>query len=81
MTPPIHRCRGNVFTEPLPINDKGRPTGSPLIRHGPYKKTKPPTILLLLRVFVATGACLPSHCLATMREDTHIDTQTDERDL
>jgi hypothetical protein len=40
-----------------------------------------PTILLLLRLIVATGTRLSSRCLATIREDTHPDTQTDGRDF
>jgi hypothetical protein len=42
------------------------------------QKTTRPTILLL-GVFVAEGAYLPSRCLATIGGDTH--TQTDGRDL
>jgi hypothetical protein len=54
----------------------------------------PPTILLLLRVFVAAGKYLPSRYLVPKREiqlteplpcndrkDTHTDTPTEERDL
>jgi hypothetical protein len=40
-TPPtILRCRGNVFTELLPSNERGihRPTDSPLMRHGSHIK-------------------------------------------
>jgi hypothetical protein len=56
-------------------------------------KTTLPTVLLLLRVFVAAITFLPSRCLATIGEiftvllpgnvsgDTNIDTQTDGRDL
>jgi hypothetical protein len=57
-------------------------------------KTTRPTILLLLRVFVAAETCLPSRCLAPKggihltkplpsndMTDTHTDTQTDWRDL
>jgi hypothetical protein len=53
-----------------------------------------PTIILLLHVFVTLGTCLPSRCLAMKRgihfieplpnndrRDTHVDTQTDEKDL
>jgi hypothetical protein len=53
-----------------------------------------PTIILLLRLFVAAGTCIPNHCLAPKggthlteqlpsndRRDTHRDTQTDGRDL
>jgi hypothetical protein len=35
------------------------------------QKTTPPTILLLLRVFVATGTCLLGRCLTPIRWDTH----------
>jgi hypothetical protein len=66
MTPTIIlRCRGNVFTELLPSNDRGytdRPTD------------KLSTILLLLGVLFVAGMCLPSRCLATIG-----DTQTDLR--
>jgi hypothetical protein len=30
-------------------------------------------ILLLLCIFLATGRCLPSRCLATIHEDTYTD--------
>jgi hypothetical protein len=41
-----------------------------------------PAVLLLLRVFFfAAGMCLPRRCLATIREDTNTDKQTDGRDL
>jgi hypothetical protein len=53
-----------------------------------------PAVLLLLRVFVAAGTCLPSRCLATIAGirftealpsndswDAHTDTQADGRDL
>jgi hypothetical protein len=45
------------------------------------QKTTPPTILLLFCVFIVTGTCLPSRCLATIRGDTHTDTQADETHL
>jgi hypothetical protein len=45
----------------------------PLIRDGPYRKRRPQTILLMLRVFVATGTCIPSRCLATTSGDTYTD--------
>jgi hypothetical protein len=41
--PTILRCHGNVFTELLPSNDKGKtnkPTDSPLTRHGPHRKLR-----------------------------------------
>jgi hypothetical protein len=39
-TPPILRCRGNVFRKPLSCKDKGvhGPTDSPLILQGPHRK-------------------------------------------
>jgi hypothetical protein len=40
----------------------------PYIRHVPHRKRR-------LQSFVATGTCLPSHCLATTG-DTHTDPQT-----
>jgi hypothetical protein len=42
-TPPtILRCRGNMFTEPLPSNDRRihRPTDSLSIKHGPHIKRR-----------------------------------------
>jgi hypothetical protein len=78
----IFRCRGNVFNEPLPGNDRG--IHSPRFSFDMTRtalKATPPTIILLLRVLVATGMCLPSRCLETIRVDTQTDTQTDERDL
>jgi hypothetical protein len=64
MTPPtILRCRWNAFPESLPR--KNRET------HRPTR----PTILLLLRVFVAAGTCLPSRRLA-VKEGIHIQTHT-----
>jgi hypothetical protein len=44
--------RGNVFTELLPSNDRGI--------HRQTHRHMHPTTLLLLRVFVAPGTCLPS---------------------
>jgi hypothetical protein len=37
-----------------------------LIKTWSTLKMTRPAILLLLRVFVATGTCLPSRCLATI---------------
>jgi hypothetical protein len=72
--PTILRCRGNVFTELLPSNDRG-------IHRLSFVKTRtayimaPPTNFLLLRVFVAAGTCVTSRCLATMRGgEIHIQT-------
>jgi hypothetical protein len=58
------------------------------------EKTTRPTILLLVRLFLAKGTCLPSRCLATKGRihsiepfpsnygtDAYRDTQTDGRDL
>jgi hypothetical protein len=45
------------------------------------QKTTRQEIILLLHVFVASGMCLPSRCLATVGCDTHIYAQTDARDL
>jgi hypothetical protein len=58
-------CRGNVFTELLPSNDRG-------IHRQTHRHSRP-TILLLFRVFVAAGTCLPSRCLAAIEG---MDTQT-----
>jgi hypothetical protein len=77
MTPPtILCCPGNVFTELLTNNDVG------IHRH------TSPTILLLLRIFVAVETCLPSRWLVNKvgihfseplpsnnRRDTHTDTR------
>jgi hypothetical protein len=55
MPPTILHCRDNIFTMLLPsINRR---------IHRQTHRHKCPTILLL-RVFVATRTCLPSHCLA-----------------
>jgi hypothetical protein len=63
MTPPtILRCSGNVFTELLPSN-------STVIHRQTHRYT-PPTILLVLRAFLAAGTCLPSRCLANEMRDT-----------
>jgi hypothetical protein len=66
------RCRGNVFTELLPSNNKGytkRPTDSTLIRHGPHRKRR------IKRFFAAVGTPLLSCYLATVR-GTQRDPQT-----
>jgi hypothetical protein len=77
-TPPtLLRCRGNVFTEPVPNNDKRIHRSRVTLRRAVYRqshklsfdttrtvqKTTPPTILLL-SVFVAAGTCLRSRFLA-----------------
>jgi hypothetical protein len=88
MPPKIIRCRGKVFPELLPSNDRGI--------HKHTDRYKHPTILIFLRVFAAAGTCLPSRCLSmkgggytrilpslclvTIR-GIHIYTQTDGRDL
>jgi hypothetical protein len=61
----ILRYRGNVFTELLPSNDGG-------IHRQAHRHTRP-TMLLLLRVFVAAETCLPSRYLAMkgVRIHTH----------
>jgi hypothetical protein len=74
MTPPkILLCRRNVFTELLPSNGKGK--------HRPTHRHTRPTIYLSLGVFVASGTCLSSRCLAKRRsvclttmKRTHIQT-------
>jgi hypothetical protein len=78
----IIRCRGNDFTEMVHRNDRG------IHRH------TCPTILILLRVFLAAETYFPSQCLATKkgthftkplpnndRRDRHTDSETDGRDL
>jgi hypothetical protein len=81
-TPPILRCRGNVFTGLLPRTIGGytdRPTDSPLITHGPHRKW------CVQQFFYCCIRCrgsvftepLPSND----KRDTHTDTQTDGRDL
>jgi hypothetical protein len=86
-TPPtILRCRGKVFTELLPSNDRG-------VHRQTHRHTHP-TTLPLLRVLVATESCLSSRFLAMKgrihfaepspinnRKDTRTDTQTDRREL
>jgi hypothetical protein len=86
MAPPtILRCCGNVFTELLLSNDSRI--------HRQTNRNTRPTILLLLRAFVVVGTCRQSRCLAMNRgmdftkplpsnekRNTHVDTQTDERD-
>jgi hypothetical protein len=49
----ILNCRGNVLTQLLPSNERDI-----------HRQTHRQEILLLLRVFVATGKSLPSRCLA-----------------
>jgi hypothetical protein len=45
-----------------------------------YKTTRP-IILLLLHVLFVMETCLLSRCLRKTREETHTNTQTDEKDL
>jgi hypothetical protein len=85
-TPPtVFLCRGNIFTESLPSNDR-------VIHRLTNRHTRPTTILLFC-VFVAAGTCLPSRWLAIKegyftepwpssdRSDKHTDTHTDWKDL
>jgi hypothetical protein len=50
------RCRGSIFTELLPSNDRGI--------HWQTQRHTRSTILLLLRVFTSEGRYLASCCLA-----------------
>jgi hypothetical protein len=81
--PPILRCRGNVFTKPLPSNDRGihthRPIDSPLIRRGPYRWRR-------LLFFYCCVHWLPRERVyrAVSQQQyagIHIQIHTDERDL
>jgi hypothetical protein len=85
-TPPILCCHGTVFIKLLPSNDMGI--------HRQTLRHPSPTIILLLRVFVDAGTCLPSRCLESIggiqfpqpfpsndKRDTNTDTQTDGRKL
>jgi hypothetical protein len=78
----IIRCRGNDSTEMLHRNDMG------------FHRHTCPTVLQLLRVFLAAETYFPSRCLAIKngthftkpspsndRRDRHTDTETDGRDL
>jgi hypothetical protein len=56
LPPTILRCRGNIFTELLPSNDKG-------IHRQSHRRTHP-TVLILLREFFTAGTGLPSRCVA-----------------
>jgi hypothetical protein len=71
MTPGrIIRCRGNVFIEPFPDNNKGILRQTHRLSFDTTRTAKKmtfPTFLILLHVFIAAGACLPSRCLATIR--------------
>jgi hypothetical protein len=77
MTPPtIRRCRGNVFTELLPINDRGIHRQNHRLffdKTRTAQEMKRQTIYLLLRLFVAAGARVPNRCLA-MKGGIHIQT-------
>jgi hypothetical protein len=68
-TPPTNlRCRGNVFKKPLSSNDRGIHKQTHRLSFDMTRtaqKTTLPTILLLC-VFIASGTCLPSRCLATI---------------
>jgi hypothetical protein len=79
-SPTILRCRGDVFTEPLPSNNRGiyRQTHRPSFdtTRATWEQTRP--TILLLCVFVCHGKVFtePLHS-----NDTHIDIQIDGRDL
>jgi hypothetical protein len=66
-TPPtILRCRGDVFTELLPSNDRGIHRQTHRLsfdKTQTAQKMTRPTILLLLHIIVTAGTCLPSRYL------------------
>jgi hypothetical protein len=65
--PTILLCRGNVFTELLPTNDRGIHRQIHRLLFGKTRtaqKLTRPTALPFLRVFLAAGTCLPSSYLA-----------------